>query len=626
MRTIPYPPIRNSYQENTNLLERLFITSLISLIICIAAIPAILFGFEIFYNGHIFPGVSIAGIDLGGLSPEEAATKISKSYTYSQTGHILLKDGEKTWSVSPGQLGFFIDPETTALAAYQIGRQGNPTSALIVQVQAWWTGVDLPPVAVFNQRVTQQFLLELSKQTDRPILEAHLGINGLSVVVNSGQVGRTLDIAASTALIGVQLPTLQDGAIPLLVRETPPLVMDATQQAEIARRILSEPLTLTLPDGQTGGGPWVIQPSVLANMLTIDKGKNTDGSQTQYQVGVNSAILKSYLAGLAPSLLQTPQNARFTFNDKTHQLEVIQPSVTGRNLDVDASLAAINQKLANGDHTIPLVLKLSQPAAPDTATADQLGIHELIQTQTSYFRGSSPERIQNIKTASSRFHGLLVAPGETFSMSNALGDISLDNGYAEALIILGNQTIQGVGGGVCQVSTTLYRTVFFTGYPINERHPHAYRVSYYEQKPGSGIDPKLAGMDATVFVPLVDFKFTNNTSYWMLMETSVDGYSLTWKFYSTSDGRKVTWETTGPTNVVDAPVPQYKENPQLPKGQIKQVDYSADGADITVVRSVTLNGKSTQDTFSTHYEPWRAVYEYGPGTEGIPTPGPTPTP
>src|SRR5450759_1268932 len=176
MRTIPYPPIRNSYQENTNLLERLFITSLISLIICIAAIPAILFGFEIINNGHIFPGVSVAGIDLGGLSPEEAATKISKSYTYSQTGHILLKDGEKTWSVFPGQLGFFIDPETTALAAYQIGRQGNPTSALIVQVQVWWTGVDLPPVAGVNKRVAKQFLLELSKQTDRPILEAHLGI------------------------------------------------------------------------------------------------------------------------------------------------------------------------------------------------------------------------------------------------------------------------------------------------------------------------------------------------------------------------------------------------------------------------------------------------------------------
>jgi vancomycin resistance protein YoaR len=117
-------------------------------------------------------------------------------------------------------------------------------------------------------------------------------------------------------------------------------------------------------------------------MLTIDKVKSTSGSQAQYQVGVNSTILTSYLNGLAPALLQTPQNARFTFNDTTHQLEILQHSIAGRSLDVDASLAAINQKLANGDHTIPLVLKLTQPAAPDTATADQLGIHELIQPRT----------------------------------------------------------------------------------------------------------------------------------------------------------------------------------------------------------------------------------------------------
>jgi vancomycin resistance protein YoaR len=107
-------------------------------------------------------------------------------------------------------------------------------------------------------------------------------------------------------------------------------------------------------------------------------------------------------------------------------------------------------------------------------------------------------------------------------MSDIIGDISLDNGYAEAPIILGDQTIQGVGGGVCQVSTTLFRTVFLAGYKIDERHPHAYRVGYYDQIDSSGQhSQKYAGLDATVFVPLVDFKFTNNSAYWLLMETYV---------------------------------------------------------------------------------------------------------
>ncbi len=624
MSTLPYYPIRHTNRPSSNGLDRLILSLLISLVIFLAAVPVTLILFEISYGGRIMPGISISGVNVSGLKPADAAGKIAQAYNDSQNGKILLKDGDKTWAFTPGELGFFIDPEASAMAAYQVGRQGDITAALTAQFHSWWSGTDLPPVAVYKQRITQQVLLDLSKQTDQPIIEATLGLNGAEVAVKSGQVGRSLDIAGSTALIGVQLHSLQSGVIPLLIRQTPPLVMDASQQADIARSILSAPLTLSLPQGQAGGGPWVIKPAVLANMLTIEQVKNSSGAQ--YQVGINSDILRVYLNGLAPSLAQTPQNARFTFNDTTHQLEVLQHSVTGRSLDVDATIQSINQKLASGDHNIALVLKLIQPAAPDTATADQLGIHELIQSQTSYFRGSSPERIQNITTAAGRFHGLLIAPGETFSMANALGDISLDNGYAEALIILGNQTIQGVGGGVCQVSTTLFRTAFFAGFPINERHPHAYRVGYYEQKAGSGIDAQLAGLDATVFVPLVDFKFTNNTPNWLLMETYINDTSLTWKFYSTSDGRKVSWKTTGPTNVVKAPDPLYKEDSTLAKGVIKQTDYSADGADITVTRTVTLNGKSQQDVFSTHYEPWRAVFNYGPGTDGIPTPSTTSTP
>jgi vancomycin resistance protein YoaR len=202
-------------------------------------------------------------------------------------------------------------------------------------------------------------------------------------------------------------------------------------------------------------------------------------------------------------------------------------------------------------------------------------------------------------------------------MGDVLGDVSLDNGYAEALIIYGNRTIKGVGGGVCQVSTTLFRTAFLGGYPIVERHSHAYRVSYYEQTASGGVDPNLAGLDATVFVPVVDFKFTNDTPNWLLMETYVNpaARTLTWKFYSTSDGRSVEWDTTGLQNIEDPPEPLYQENPDLGEGEIRQVDWEAAGADVTVFRTVYRDGQVyLQDQFSTHYMPWQAVYEYGPGT------------
>jgi len=211
-----------------------------------------------------------------------------------------------------------------------------------------------------------------------------------------------------------------------------------------------------------------------------------------------------------------------------------------------------------------------------------------------------------------------VPPGATFSMGETLGDVSLDNGFAEALIIYGGRTIKGVGGGVCQVSTTLFRTAFFAGYPIVQRVPHAYRVSYYEQTASGAVDPSLAGLDATVYFPLVDFQFVNDTPHWLLMEAYVYEGSrrIEWKFYSTSDGRSVQWNTTGPQNIVKPPPPLFEENPDLNRNQVKQVDWAANGADVTVTRTVLRNGQVYfTDTFDTHYEDWQAVCQYGPGSD-----------
>jgi len=254
----------------------------------------------------------------------------------------------------------------------------------------------------------------------------------------------------------------------------------------------------------------------------------------------------------------------------------------------------------------------------DDKTGADLGITELVHAESSYFYGSSAARVQNIEAAASQFHGVLVPPGAVCSMASALGDISLDNGYAEAMIIIGGQTIKGVGGGVCQVSTTLFRAAFFAGFPIVERHPHAYRVYYYEKVAGNRINSRLSGLDATVFVPIVDFKFTNDTPNWLLMETYVNAASasITWKFYSTSDGRTVEWNTSGLTNVTKPPEPQFKENSKLASNEIKQIEWSADGAQVTVTRRVLRNGSLYfEDSFFTNYQPWRAVYEYGPETD-----------
>ncbi len=273
---------------------------------------------------------------------------------------------------------------------------------------------------------------------------------------------------------------------------------------------------------------------------------------------------------VAPQIDRNPENARFYFDDSTGELVLIESAKVGRLLDIGASLEAVKAGILSGQNTITLTLKTEQPQVGDDATAQSLGITGLVPNgaYTTYFRGSGSERLQNIDAARSQFHGLLIPPYTTFSMGEAIGDISLDNGYAEALIIYNGQTITGVGGGVCQVSTTLFRTAFFAGYPIVERHEHAYRVGYYEQRPGSGSDTALAGLDATVYFPLVDLKFTNDRPYWLLMETYFNRteMSLTWKFYSTDDGRTVEWKNLGLRNVVPAPEPRFEENADLYPG------------------------------------------------------------
>jgi vancomycin resistance protein YoaR len=621
MTAIPYPTSREKF-----VLLMALRAILIGAALFLVGLGLLLAAFQIYYNGKVYPGVSVAGVDLTGLKPPAASNRLVQTIDYPQRGRLILQDGQQTWTVAPVELGYFLDSQSSALAAYQVGRTGGLLQRLETQFQVWFNGIDLPPVMVFDQRTGYRYLAEIARQVDRPVLEANLGIQGAEVVVNSGQIGRTTDINATLDLLTIQFKTLQDGLVPLLVRESAPVILDASEQAEIAKRILSDSLTISLPDAQPGDpGPWTFDPPTLATMLAIERVENSQG--TNYQIVINTEILRAYLDGLAPSLQRQPVNARYTFNDQTRQLEVIQPAVIGRSLDVEASVHAINQSLITGEHNIPLVMNINKPLAADDTTGEQLGIIELVHSETSYFRGSSTARVQNIKTASSRFHGLVIAPGETFSMAQALGDVSLDTGYAEALIIFGDRTIQGVGGGVCQVSTTLFRGVFFAGFPINERHPHAYRVSYYEQKAGSGINPNFAGLDATVFVPVVDFKFTNDTPHAILMETYVDGYSLTWKFYGTKDNRSVDWKTSGLTNITSPEPPLYRENPSLPQGKIKQVEWATQGADVSIQRTVYLNGSVyIQDQFYTHYLAWREVHEYGPGTEGIPTPEVTPTP
>lgn len=566
------------------------------------------------------PGVRMVGIDLGGVNRNEAVALLSQQLSYPLTGRVTLSYGDRNWTFTPAELGLHLDGEASANAAYSFGRSLWPWENISEKIQSMQGGATLAPRLIFNGQEAHAALQRVAGELNQPTIEAVLSVNGLDVQVTPGQVGLTLDTEKTAAWLASQLLQMQDVEVPLAVVEQPPRILDASAQAAVAQSILSQPLLIT-PGGnyEDNPEPWAIEPETLAGMLSVERVESETGAH--YQIGLNSQLLGAFLASLAPEVSAEPRNARFIFNDETRQLEVYKPAVIGRTLNLQASIEYINEQVGQGAYQIDLQYDYTNPEIQDNVSAADLGITELVSEQTTYFYGSSDPRIQNIATGAERFHGLLVPPNAIFSMVDNIGDISLDSGFAEALIIFGDRTIKGVGGGICQVSTTLFRTVFFGGFPIIERYPHAYRVGYYERNAANEIDPSRVGLDATVYAPVVDFKFQNDTPYWLLMETYVDeaARSITWKFYSTSDGRTVEWDTTGVQNVVDAPDPVYEENPELSKGEVKQVDYAADGADVSITRWVYRNGALLyEDHIDTQYQAWAAVYQYGPGTQGYP--------
>lgn len=321
--------------------------------------------------------------------------------------------------------------------------------------------------------------------------------------------------------------------------------------------------------------------------------------------------LEEALSPIYKSAYIMPVDAQFVFENG--KVTTFQASSVGQEINIPKIKQAITNIIPtlitigkNQSYTIPLETIALKPKIA-TEDANNLGIKELIGTGTSLFQHSIPERIFNVTLASTRLNGILVAPDEEFSFDKALGDVSKFTGYQSAYVIQNGKTVLGDGGGICQVSTTLFRALLSAGLPVTERHGHAYRVGYYEEDSPPGID-------ATVFVPSVDLKFKNDTGHHILIQTAIDpsNLRLTFFLYGTFDGRKVTTTTPVVTSQTPAPPALYTDDPTLPKGVIKQIDFAANGASVTFDQTVTKNNKVIyQQTFNTNYQPWQASFLRG---------------
>lgn len=318
---------------------------------------------------------------------------------------------------------------------------------------------------------------------------------------------------------------------------------------------------------------------------------------------VDENRLNIEISKITSEIDRDPIEAKFTFNNK----KVIEFQASSNGLKVNTEETKRN--IIEGKLSFEIPTTIIYPNIT-TDKINNLGIKELIGRGTSTYFHSIPGRIFNVNLATSRINGTLVKPGDTFSFNQTLGDVSKFTGYQQAYIISEGHTVLGDGGGVCQVSTTLFRAVLNAGLPVTERASHAYRVGYYEQN-------SPPGFDATVYSPSPDFKFKNDTQEYILIEAKNDpkNYSLAFELYGTNDGRAVTISKPIVSNVIPSLPTVYQDDPTLPAGTLKQTDFAAAGAKVEFTYKVERNGETIYSKkFTSNYQPWAAVYLRGTGS------------
>jgi len=579
------------------------VLALLAVAIIVAGVAAV-FVLELWLADRIIPGVYVWDVDVGGLDRDQATERLAAIFRYPDDRHPVLRYGEQVWRVDPTDLGLELDVDATVDAALAIGHRGDLVNQFREQLSVLAGSRLVFPVFVFDQGAGTMFISQVAREVNQSLRNASLSLGeDLGVTVTPERGGREVDGEATRQALMARIEAMGGGAVELVVRETEPFLTDLSAVQAQVQRILSGPVTLTAPDSE----PWIIEPATLASWLILRPTKSGDGPAT-LSVTLDPGQTSALAQEISSQVERPPRDAQFRFDDALGKLVPVVESVPGQTLDITTTVALIETAANSDQRTVPLPLAPVRPAV-SSEDGQQLGIVELIGEGTTSFAGSSASRVQNIAVGASQFDGVIVAPGETFSFNHYLGEVTAEKGYEESIIIWGNTTRADVGGGLCQVSSTAFRAAFWSGLPVAERWAHAFRVSYYEP-------PK--GLDATIYSPSVDLKWVNDTGHHILIQTYVDrvNSTVTFRYYGTNPGRSVEMDGPYESNPVPHGLPVYRDDPTLPEGETKQIEWEKDGLDVTVYRIIKKEGVEVQrDTFFSRYRPWQAVYLVGTKNE-----------
>lgn len=521
-----------------------------------------------FFNfGKITLGTMISGQNIGGLSMGEAVKHLTQKVEEYKKREITIAIGmpdQKSHEIktTASEIGIKFDIEKTVSDAYNLSRKEKFPANIIGLLRISIFGKKMELTISIDQQKFESFFQKKLKQYENPAKNAEISYNAAKnqfgvtpqkkgKVINQIELRRRL-LENGAALVEKNiLASFQD--------DNPQVTLaQAESAAQKANQILNAAPFLLRYNSQA---EYKLEKSQLKDMMIFVA---KDGL---FSPDINDKGIEEFLMQIAPTINVKPQNAVLTM--KHEKIAEFAISKEGRELDIQKSAGEIKSNiLEKNQKEIMLAVTTILPEIR-TDTIENLGLTALLGTGESDFKGSPASRAHNISLAAKKMNGILIKPGDEFSFVNAIGEIGPKEGYQAGLVIKGNKTVPEYGGGVCQVSTTMFRAAINAGLKITERYAHSLLVQYYNPQ----------GFDATIYGPHPDLRFINDTGFNILVQTKIKGTKLYFEFYGTPDGREV--KVIGPV-----------EYDKKPDGSLKA----------TLTREIYRNGElASKDVFRSSY-------------------------
>ncbi|MCX8007133.1 MAG: VanW family protein [Coriobacteriia bacterium] len=543
--------------------------------------------------GRIHPGVRVDGIAVGGQTVEEAASTIAQNAGAVLGRSVVLQAAGEEWTISAQEVGGSIDATGLAQAAFRVGRSEDLFRAFSERVLAWFGAESVPLRVRLDDAALDGLLDAIDAAVGRPPQDATVQVVGTEARLVPAKDGTGVDREAARESIARALAGEQRTVVLSLVPLRAAIQDDDARGAlDAAAKALSGPLTVRYEKAS-----WKIEPHQIAAWLAF-RPKDADGQ--------GRPVLECYLASEEVSRTLTPIVGSVGKVAKDASFKVVRGTVTivpsedGLALDAEAfATMALQTLTGSGERVVDLPMRRVEPQIT-TSEAQKMGIKERISTYTTDYSPSNKPRVNNIHLLADALDGTLIPPGGVFSFNETIGPRTAEKGYQEANAIVNGKLVPQLGGGVCQVGTTIFNTVFFSGLPVVERHNHSLYISHY---------PK--GRDATVSWGGPDFKFRNDTEHWILIATSYTSSTVTISLYGTDPGYEVSYTTSDFFDLRDYPVREVKD-PTLPVGTRIIEEKGVKGRSVIVKRVVKKGGVVVRtDTFKSVYRPAEEVVRVG---------------